>query len=111
MDSGTNALPALSQTYKLFVLREPAEVPGVPATIVEANRARSGHGLFDSDFHYLRAPAASESPYYAGASQQIDTAGGICRYVDATGAIAHDFYQPSDYTGSLSSVSARQVQR
>jgi hypothetical protein len=110
VDSGTGALSALSQTYKLIVLREPASIPG-DVFWAEDGRVRGGEGMFDSDFHYLRAVADGESPYWLGASQQIDTAGGICRYIDALGAMTHDFYQPSAYTGSLNSVVARQVQR
>ena len=67
--------------------------------------------LFDSDFHYLRAVADGESPYFVGASQQIDTEGGVCRFIDALGTITHDLYQSTAYTGSLNSVVARQVQR
>lgn len=110
VDSGTGALPAITRTYKLIVLREPAHVPG-DIMFAEDGRLRGGEGLFDSDFHYLRAVAAGESPYFLGASQQIDTAGGICRFIDALGVVTHDFYDASAYTGSLSAITARQVQR
>jgi len=111
VDSGTGALPALNRTYKLLVLREPTVVDADLVFSAEDGNVVAAGGLFNDDFHYLRAVAAGESPYRAGITQQIDTAGGICKFIDPLNSPTYDFYQPSAYTGSLVSVSTVEVQR
>lgn len=111
VDSGTGTLGAITMTYKILVLREPAKPMAGLAFDADDGRVVAGEGWFDSDYHYLRAVASGESPYFVGASQQIDTAGGVCRFIDALGTIRHDFYNAADYTGGLTSVTVRQVQR
>ncbi|MGN6490199.1 MAG: hypothetical protein ACTHLT_20565 [Devosia sp.] len=110
VDSGTGTLPAVTRTYSVMVLKEPAPVSD-DVFLAESGRVRGSLGRFDSDFHYLRAVAAGESPYFLSASQQLDTAGGICKYLDALGNAAYDFYLSTPYTGSLSSITSVQVQR
>lgn len=111
VDSGTGTLPALTQTYSVLVLREPAAVEGADVFLGESGRVTAGEGLFDSDFHYLRAVADGEDPYHLTVDQQLDTAGGICKYIDALGSAYYDFYQSAAYTGSLSTVTSVEVQR
>jgi hypothetical protein len=109
VDSGTGALPALNQTYKLIVLREPVPLPD---EVFWAEDGRVRGETFDSDYHYLRAVATGESPYRLSAPvQQIDTMGGICRFADALGTVTHDFYDPSRYTGSMVAAPSVEVQR
>lgn len=108
VDSGTGSLPATTRSYKLIVLREPAALPG---EVFWAEDGRIRGETFDSDYHYLRAVAAGESPYRLTAGQQIDTEGGICRFIDALGTVTHDFYNAAAYTGSLTTVPSIEVQR
>lgn len=110
VDSGTGTLPSITRTYSVLVLAEPAPV-GDEVFWAESGRVRGGGGVFDSDYHYLRAVASGESPYSLTAGQQLDTAGGICKYLDVDGNAYYDFYQPAAYTGSLVSVASVQVQR
>lgn len=111
VDSANADLPAINITYKIMVLREGASLGNGVMFDANSGRVTAGEGWFDSDYHYLRAVASGESPYYIVGSQNIDTTGGICRTIDALGNIRHDFFQVSDYTGSLSSVVTQQVQR
>lgn len=111
VDSGTGTLSASTKTYKVLVLREPTINPALPVFEAEDGRVAGGMGLFDSDYHYLRAVASGESPYFIGASKQIDCARNACRFIDALGNVTHDFYNAAAYNGSLTSIIAQQVQR
>lgn len=109
VDSGTGSLPAINRTYKLIVLRKATPLPG---EVFWAENGRVRGETFDSDYHYLRAVAAGESPYrLTPAVQQIDTEGGICRFVDPLGTVTHDFYVPTDYTGTMTAAPSIEVQR
>ncbi len=118
VDTGNGDIPAININYKVLVLRQPASLGNGVLFDATSGRVTAGQGWFDSDYHYLRAVAAGESPFFLVGSQNIDTRGGVTRMIDPLGGISHDFYQTHGndgsrpyYTGTLSSVTSISVQR